>query len=756
MTSGTGKRSYRACLRCRQRKTRCDLDKVGEPKKAPCVSCHDSGSECILVKSRRGGNFRLHRAGSSLSTATRTSRRDALGLLMGRTSDYASNTMRGSADGSDSVEEEEEAATGAVLSMQLRNPSDALHILALSGEVQSSNQPRDGNLPVAGPGDGRNAAPRDVGAVASNETRAHRPWKPASTELDGYELVQRGLLSPSVVYELQHRYARYYHPYCPIVPAYLLLPSNIERIQRSDYFLLTAILTIASRDDPRHSLTHRYCWDHAQRLLIDVLLALPWTQTPSTVEGLLLLAEWPPHIQIQETTAEAPKTLLGEDRTAWSLVGLAVRQGYLQRLDQGAFRNLHSSQSKERTELNRLVWACIWVADRQISVRLGQSFWSRGPSSGAKFTAQDFPSLQPHPDNGNEDYASVLQATMGLIQILHNAHAILYASKERTLAMVYEGNYSRYLDDFRTAARTWHSMWRHLAVSSKIKSTLLIMYEYICLYTNAFSFQAVLTRASDPRMSSKIEQQNKRPFAELLSTGIMASPDGQFIFDAINAARNLLSLMNDLDPRQVLCYLPSRYYLYGVYAAVFLHKADCTGAFQSGNQRQEITSLARDFISVLEKAPSTELHICHSYSRMLKQLWNRRERRHSRHARGLNETTASTPQPQQQLPLSPQTDGQQPPSPAGNSNSNSNSNSESFSMPQLFDPLAVESEMAAFASIEGYFQGSFMPGVADFSSPTLFDGASGQQYPLPGGFQDWGLGQPDFNPPGSLQGLASI
>jgi hypothetical protein len=154
------------------------------------------------------------------------------------------------------------------------------------------------------------------------------------------------------------RYTRYYHPYCPIVPSRLLTSATVGKTQRSDSFLLTSILTIASRDDPRHSLTHRYCWDHAQHLLTDVLLAHPWTQTPRTVEGLLLLAEWLPHIQVRETTSEAPKNLFSEDRTVWSLVGLAVRQGYLQRLDQGAFRNISSSESKEQVDQNRLVWAC--------------------------------------------------------------------------------------------------------------------------------------------------------------------------------------------------------------------------------------------------------------------------------------------------------------------------------------------------------------------------------------------------------------
>ncbi|KAL4924175.1 uncharacterized protein BDV17DRAFT_284902 [Aspergillus undulatus] len=741
-------------------------DKVGEPKKAPCASCHDSGSECILIKSRRGGNFRHHRAESHGP----------------RRCFYSPSGGGGeSTSGTSDADDSDEQGSGDVLNMELRNPSDALHILALSGENQGE-QLRPGSKGSTTPGLGQGRGDQ-------------AGWQPPATCFDDYELVQRGLLRPSLVYELLLRYARFYHPYCPIVPAYLLLASNrnTAKIQRSDYFLLTAILTIASRDDPRHSLMHRYCWDHAQRLLVDVLLAHPWTQTPRTVEGLLLLAEWLPHIQIQETTSEAPKNLFSEDRTAWSLVGLAVRQGYLQRLDKGAFRHTNGNISKEQAEQNRLVWAYIFMADRQISVRLGQSFWSRGPSHSSNFTAQDFPSLQPRPETDNEDYAFVLQATMELIQILHNAHAVLYSSKERTLGMIYDSHYSRYLDDFKTAAASWHATWSGLAVSHKIKSTLLIMYEYVVLYTNAFSFQAVLTRASasDPQtdkgngptaLSSESPTSSKRPFSEAFSSGIMLSPDGRFIFDALGAASNLLSLINGLDPKSVLCFLPSRYYLYGVYAAVLLHKADCAGAFRPRNQRAEITALAREFISVLEKAPATVSHICHSYSRMLRQLWNRRERER-RHSKSAARTQSEVrplesgyqdafppPMPtsvqfsnRPQRPetirsaLQPGTDsvgtkddnslmqtGTDTHAPAGISlgYAANDSFSDAFGMPPPFDPLGIEStgDMSAFPSVEGYFFGSFMPGVADFGSPGFGTALGGQPGAPLGGLQDWELG----------------
>lgn len=133
----------------------------------------------------------------------------------------------------------------------------------------------------------------------------------------------------------------------------------MTKIQRADYFLVTVILAVASRDSPGHTLTHRYCWDHAQRLLLEVLLAHSWAQNPRTVQALLLLAEWLPY-QVNQGGPESTKSLLSVDQSAWSLVGLAVRQGYLLRLDRTAFRvtNQRPTESKAEEEEKRLIWAC--------------------------------------------------------------------------------------------------------------------------------------------------------------------------------------------------------------------------------------------------------------------------------------------------------------------------------------------------------------------------------------------------------------
>lgn len=135
-----------------------------------------------------------------------------------------------------------------------------------------------------------------------------------------------------------------------------MLISGTECFNSADYLLLTIILTIASRDEPEHTTTHRHCWEHTQRLLLDVLLAQPWTQSPQTVRGLLLLAEWLPHVQLSHASTGDPDSLFAEGRTAWTMIGMAIRHAYLLRLDLAAFRKDNLREEKHATDQERLIW----------------------------------------------------------------------------------------------------------------------------------------------------------------------------------------------------------------------------------------------------------------------------------------------------------------------------------------------------------------------------------------------------------------
>lgn len=187
---------------------------------------------------------------------------------------------------------------------------------------------------------------------------------------------------------------------------------------------------------------------------------------------------------------------------------------------------------------------------------MGQSFWSRGPSLSTRFTADDFPTLQLS-DDAQHNYASVLQATIELTQILHNAHGILYSCKARTWQMMFRGDYNRYLDDFRRALSTWHDSWGNLKTSPRLYHTLRTFFEYVRLYVNAFSFQSVLSRASADSQARRNTNPAPSPFAR----GIMASADGVYILQAVYAAKNILIIATEADPATNIRYMPFRFYV---------------------------------------------------------------------------------------------------------------------------------------------------------------------------------------------------
>lgn len=177
-------------------------DGIGEPKKAPCVSCHFSGSECILADSRRGGNFRHKRATSTagnletLSPSLRRTVPENVPL------DTSCNVAEPSNSPSNDVDSTAEQESGDVLAMELRNPSDALQILARSGETKTSDQSPAHVSNIENSNIISDTLTRDGSApsMRANEAQHRNRTRPAF--FDDYELVRRGLLRLSLVSEL--------------------------------------------------------------------------------------------------------------------------------------------------------------------------------------------------------------------------------------------------------------------------------------------------------------------------------------------------------------------------------------------------------------------------------------------------------------------------------------------------------------------------------------------------------------------------
>ncbi|KAJ5370536.1 uncharacterized protein N7496_006628 [Penicillium cataractarum] len=635
MTKGLGLRQYRACVRCRSRKTR---QGIGDPNKPPCVKCDREGAECVLATSRRGGNYSHLRRQKKQFASERHGHEDARRFPRPEPALSISSPENASLHS---------ATPGDHVHDNLQNPSDALLILAhAAGQPEDQGQSQANRDKPYSPGrNTRNTSSRQGGRQDAlrydhmGDTSNDMSNTQNSTTTS-HPLIHSGTIQLPHILDLLSSYRDCYHPFFPIVPTTVLNPSNIQETLHQEPFLTTAILVIASKDRPDLTTLHDAIWDYLRQRILDVVLGVPSTRHVGCVEGLLLLGEW--------TLLNFGQADDGGGEAAWSILGLAVRLAYRLRLEDSGFRG-EDNELDPIAQRKRLAWTFTYLSDRQISIRMGQAFWCRGPALSVRFIAQDFPTLQPRPQSSSsssstEDYASWIQAQVELTTLFGNAHDILFASKSRTIELITRGDYVKYIDDTGKAMAAWQRAWSGIMVSRALRGCLNLMLEYLRLYVNAFAFQAVLYRASrvGSESNANINTNSGAGLGHCVNVNVgvrpgssmsdldfpdstMASADARHIYQALDAAESLLRVFTkEFEERQLQC-LPTRFYLYEIHSSVFLYKAHSTGAIAPSRYTQTTTLIQR-FITLLQTIAIDDQHIASRYARLLHQLWFQRPR----------------------------------------------------------------------------------------------------------------------------------
>ncbi|CAG8979931.1 hypothetical protein HYALB_00013515 [Hymenoscyphus albidus] len=643
-------RAYRACLNCRSRKSKCYLEANGG--RPPCRRCQREGKDCVLGESHRGGRRvrKKPKLDENLTQDNQTSPIQDDSVVINNGSSSPNNSFSGSSlpvqtaaynhvpqsphlrsppfqhnygtqpeptypwpqqltpattlngstsllEGNSSKSAERTGVHENIASVDLQNPSDALDILA-----QVAHSAEDGESP-----------PSDQ---PQNQARNHQTspieslHSPLVTNPDSYlhyKPVQDGMISPEMIYHLFSSYEEFFHPFFPIIPQETFDRARLPWMSRNEPHLFSAILTVASKDQER---VHQLCYDHNQQLVSMILSGAD--ADVEAVEALLLLSQWVSH-RPQSTLAVGRGE---EDRVAWMYIGTALRLGYFLGIDRTSFKSdVHEDQAIFNRK--RLVWSACYICDRQVSVRIGKGFWSRGPGPLSGLRSSDFPTLQPPPNSQNtDDWSRIFQANLELTQIFGNVHDILYSSKGHGWKEMLEGRYTKYLDDFRTSIRNWHELWGDFACSPRLKATLLLTYEYLRLYVNAFAYQATISRALTFQRDSQRTQ--NRPM-QLIDA---SASDARFIYEALDAAKSLLSTFNTFVDPETLRYMPSSYYLYIIYSAVFLYKARSTTTMTE-EERTVVRQMIQQTISRLEKASVGANGMGSRYARLLQLLWRK-------------------------------------------------------------------------------------------------------------------------------------
>lgn len=171
-------------------------DGVGEPKKPPCVSCHHSGSNCVLAGSSRGGNFKFYEPSRKPGMASGTSET----IIRSNNTHFEVSQEVSTLLSDASSDQAGDGTLNGDLDVQLRNPSDALHILAQAEGIDRSRPQTRLSM---------SAHAQDISASPLHEvggpTELNTEDQPRST-LGDYYLIKEGQLDQKQVLELLSRY----------------------------------------------------------------------------------------------------------------------------------------------------------------------------------------------------------------------------------------------------------------------------------------------------------------------------------------------------------------------------------------------------------------------------------------------------------------------------------------------------------------------------------------------------------------------
>ncbi|TQS37170.1 hypothetical protein Golomagni_02364 [Golovinomyces magnicellulatus] len=672
LISSDAMRAYRACLNCRNRKSKCDLDlNQGRP---PCRRCQRENKECILGESHRGGRRirkkaklgDLKNSGSSIpaiqsglapfsdnfvhSAPNHNSQYFQSHIFNGRLDDKLDETCPWNefplpSNGVESIfsRQTEQVILGStivnqkltlmikttvteqnfrarnestislapryihdnIVSAHLDNPSDALEILA-QVEDRADNETSAG-LDLCDPKNPREAISEKFAS------KVDKIWS--------YKPFEEDLISVDTICCLFTDYKELYHPYFPIVPPESFEPTRLPWMSRNEPHLFSAILTVASRDN---EVLHQICYDHMQKL---ILMLLDGTNANvNAVEALLLLSQWVPSPLNSGSSIGRGE----EDRVAWMYIGMALRLAYYIGLDRTSVR---SDINEDHISLYRkeLVWAACYICDRQVSVRTGKRSWTRGPDP----KSNNVPTLR-QTSAGDDNIALAFQANLEMTQIFSNVHNLLYSSKGDGLKDILKGRYTEYLDDFRACIRDWNETWGALRCSPRVKTSLLLTYNYLRLYVNAFAYQATVSRFLSYKegCDKTPGRDNHVPFINA------AAPDARFIYEALDAAKSIICTFNDSVEPNILRHMPITIYLFIIYSAVFLYKVRITTNLKD-NERQKIRVMIQKTIELLQTNSNGPNHMGSRYARLLQMLWRKIPKRNERNDIFVNDASRS-------------------------------------------------------------------------------------------------------------------
>lgn len=231
----------------------------------------------------------------------------------------------------------------------------------------------------------------------------------------------------------------------------------------------------------------------------------------------------------------------------------------------------------------------------------------------------------------------IIHCWAGISNAMHLGNEKLFRSRKHTTEIIQSGKYIDLLKDFQPILKDWWNQFERFRLPPYIRHILTIEYEYVRIYINSLSLQAVVERCtsntgggsgpggsvsghSGPHLSPQTQNYYGRlPLGQL---GGFGAEDQEYVREVVNGSRNLLrTVVEGLLPHDYLKHAPVRTYFRIISGAMFLLKTFALGAPKSDVELS--IGLMDRTVDALRNCVVDDVHLGIRFADMLETLTSR-------------------------------------------------------------------------------------------------------------------------------------
>ncbi|CAL3969249.1 unnamed protein product [Diplocarpon coronariae] len=238
----------------------------------------------------------------------------------------------------------------------------------------------------------------------------------------------------------------------------------------------------------------------------------------------------------------------------------------------------------------------------------------------------------------------IIHCWAGISNAMRIGNEKLFRSRQYTTKIINDSSYVELLKDFQPMLRAWKFEFERFQLPQYIGHILSIEYQYVRIYVNSLSLQAVVERCSteagnrfnatgNPASGSgkgtgidaaTLTENQQTYYGKLpLSTfGSYTSADQDYVKEVVDGSRQLLSIVVDgLLPGGYLKHAPVRTYFRIISGAMFLLKTFALGATKS--DVEESIGLMDRAVDALRNCVVDDVHLGIRFADLLETLTSR-------------------------------------------------------------------------------------------------------------------------------------